>query len=106
MAVKTSTLDTVKDAPPAPRSVNRTGGDGGDDRGILSRPTSWWDRARAFLTEVRNEMKRVTWPSSREVYATTLVVILVSVFFGVYLWAVDLALSSAVHWVIARLGAA
>ena len=53
---------------------------------MLSRPTAWWDRARTFLTEVRNEMKRVTWPSRREVYATTLVVILVSVFFGVYLW--------------------
>jgi transcription termination/antitermination factor NusG/preprotein translocase SecE subunit len=32
--------------------------------------------ARAFLTEVRNEMRRVTWPSRREVYATTIVVIL------------------------------
>ena len=53
---------------------------------MLSRPTAWWGRARTFLTEVRNEMKRVTWPSRREVYATTLVVILVSVFFGVYLW--------------------
>ena len=34
-------------------------------------------------------LRRVTWPSRKEVYATTLVVILTSVFFGVYLW-VDL----------------
>ena len=36
------------------------------------------ERARVFLSEVRNELKRVTWPSQKEVYATTIVVILVS----------------------------
>ena len=51
-------------------------------------------------------MKRVTWPSRREVYATTVVVILVSVFFGIYLWSVDLALSTGIHWLLARFGAA
>ena len=45
-------------------------------------------------------MRRVTWPSRREVYATTFVVILTSVFFGVYLWGVDLALSTGVHWLL------
>ena len=45
------------------------------------------ERARLFLSEVRNELKRVTWPSQKEVYATTVVVILTSVFFGIYLFA-------------------
>ena len=40
--------------------------------------TGWWGRSRRFLSEVRNEMGRVTWPSKKEVYATTLVVILTS----------------------------
>jgi preprotein translocase subunit SecE len=58
----------------------------------------WLTTSRSFLAEVRNEMRRVTWPSRREVYATTVVVILTSAFFGIYLWGVDLALSAAVAW--------
>ena len=55
--------------------------------------TGWWGRSRRFLAEVRNEMARVTWPSRKEVYATTFVVILTSIFFGVYLCGVDLILT-------------
>jgi preprotein translocase subunit SecE len=67
--------------------------------------TGWWNRSRTFLTEVRNELKRVTWPSQKEVYATTVMVILTSIFFGVFLWVVDLALTAAVGWVFHRFGA-
>jgi preprotein translocase subunit SecE len=74
--------------------------------GVLSRPMDWWRNGRTFLTEVRNELKRVTWPSRKEVYATTLVVILVSVFFSLYLAAVDLVLAQIVHWIFTQLGAA
>ena len=78
-----TTLDTVKEA-----AGNR------------------FERARLFLSEVRNELKRVTWPSSKEVYATTVVVILVSIFFGVYLFTLDFGINSAVQWIFRRFGAA
>jgi preprotein translocase subunit SecE len=65
-----------------------------------------FERARLFLSEVRNELKRVTWPSQKEVYATTIVVILTSIFFGVYLWGVDLFLNLIIGWVYRTLGAA
>jgi preprotein translocase subunit SecE len=68
--------------------------------------TGWWGRSRRFLSEVRNEMGRVTWPSQKEVYATTIVVILTSIFFGVYLWAVDLSLNAILGWIYKRFGAA
>src|SRR5205814_6006370 len=68
--------------------------------------TGWWNRSRTFLTEVRNELKRVTWPSQKEVYATTIMVILTSAFFGIFLWLVDLALTAAVGWVFHRFGGA
>ena len=68
--------------------------------------TGWWNRSRTFLTEVRNELKRVTWPTQKEVYATTVVVILTSVFFGVYLFLIDTIFFNAVQWILRRFGAA
>jgi preprotein translocase subunit SecE len=66
----------------------------------------WFGRARRFLSEVKNELARVTWPARREVWATTLVVIVVSTLFGVYLYAVDLGFSAVVRWVFSRFGGA
>ena len=73
--------------------------------GALQAPLGWWQRTGGFLTEVRNEMKRVTWPSNREVYATTVVVILTSALFGVYLFIVDIGLNRVVEWIFNRFGA-
>jgi preprotein translocase subunit SecE len=64
----------------------------------------WFGRARKFLVEVRSELGRVTWPTRREVYATTIVVILTSLVFGIYLFAVDLGLSFTVDWIFSRFG--
>ena len=84
-----STLEQVKPAPV---------------RAAASGVRGWWDNSRNFLLEVRNETRRVTWPSRREVYATTFVVILTSVFFGVYLWTLDLTFQRLVDWVFRRAG--
>jgi preprotein translocase subunit SecE len=87
-----STLEQVK---PAPVRSSEGGGLKG-----------WFGNARTFLTEVRNEMRRVTWPSRKEVYATTLVVILTSAFFGLYLWGLDLAFGWVINWLYRQFGAA
>ena len=71
-----------------------------------SGPVGWWRNSRNFLTEVRNEMRRVTWPSKREVYATTFVVLLTAAFFGLYLWGLDLALDRIVRWIFRMSGVA
>jgi preprotein translocase subunit SecE len=68
--------------------------------------TGWWGRSRRFLSEVRNEMGRVTWPSRKEVYATTFVVILTSIFFGLYLGVIDFGLNRLMGWVFRSFGAA
>ena len=84
-----STIEQVKPA---------GGGEAGGGQG-------WLSNTRTFFTEVRNEMRRVTWPSRREVYATTVVVILTSAFFGLYLWGLDLAISWGMGRVFAFFGA-
>jgi len=68
--------------------------------------TGWWGRSRRFLSEVRNEMGRVTWPSRKEVYATTIVVILTSIVFGVYLYGIDLMLNALMAWIFRTAGTA
>ena len=88
-----STLEQVK-----PATVRSTEG-GGGIRG-------WYDNSRTFLTEVRNEMRRVTWPSRREVYATTLVVILTSAFFGLYLWGLDVLFAWIINALYRQFGVA
>ena len=90
-----STLEQVK---PSPVRGSERESDGGI--------RNWWSNGRSFLTEVRNEMRRVTWPSKREVYATTVVVILVSILFGVYLWGVDLLLSTLLRVLFETFGVA
>ena len=65
-----------------------------------------FERGRLFLSEVRNELKRVTWPTQKEVYATTVVVIITSAFFGLYLFGLDLLFNAAVNWIFSTFGAA
>ena len=66
----------------------------------------WFGRARRFLSEVRSELGRVTWPTRREVWATTIVVILTSMLFGIYLYIVDVGLSAFMNWAFKTFGAA
>jgi len=48
---------------------------------------------KSFFAEVRSELKKVTWPSRTEVQNTTLVVILTTIFFGFYLYGLDIVFS-------------
>ncbi len=57
------------------------------------------------MSEVRNELERVTWPSRNEVYATTIVVILTTLALGLYLWSTDLLLDRLTFWILRRFGA-
>jgi len=50
-----------------------------------------------FLTNVKGELKKVTWPTRKDTYASTLVVIALVVFVSIFLWAVDTALSTLIR---------
>ena len=50
-----------------------------------------------FYRDVKTELRKVTWPSRKEVYGTTTVVIASVFFFGFYLFLVDFILRNAVE---------
>lgn len=51
---------------------------------------------KRFLKEVRAEMMKVTWPTLQELRGSTVLVIIVSVFFAVYIAVIDLILSNLI----------
>jgi preprotein translocase subunit SecE len=52
---------------------------------------------RQFLSEVWAELKKTTWPNRKEVYGTTVVVIVTVLICAFYLWVVDLFLSKGMN---------
>jgi preprotein translocase subunit SecE len=67
----------------------------------MSQKERWYKRFWNFLRDSRAELKKVTWPSRAEVTSTTIVVILSVIFFGFYLFFMDIAFS----WGITKLKA-
>jgi preprotein translocase subunit SecE len=57
----------------------------------MSQKERWYKRFWNFIKEAKAELKKVTWPSREEVMATTVVVIFSIVFFGFYLFFMDVA---------------
>ncbi|MGH9341533.1 MAG: preprotein translocase subunit SecE [Acidobacteriota bacterium] len=51
----------------------------------------------SFYGDVKSELKKVSWPSKKEVYGTTVIVIVTVFFFGFYLFLVDLVLQYLVN---------
>jgi preprotein translocase subunit SecE len=49
----------------------------------------WWNKAKEFLTETRSEMRKVSFPTRDEVVGTTIVVIITSFVFAVFLFGAD-----------------
>ena len=51
------------------------------------------EQTRRFLREVKAEMTKVTWPTWIELKGSTILVIIVSIFFAVYVGIVDIILA-------------
>ena len=50
---------------------------------------NWWTKTKEFLSEVRAEMRKVSFPTREEVIATTVVVLITSFVFAVFLYLAD-----------------
>ncbi len=50
---------------------------------------SWWERGKQFFREVKVELKKVTWPSKRELIGSTIVTIIFVFIVAFYLGVID-----------------
>ncbi len=75
-------------------------GAGGEN--FLGRTTSGFmgsiERVKTFYSDVRNEMRKVTTPSRKEVQATTSVVLVAVFIFGIYFWIIDNVIGRGVDY--------
>jgi preprotein translocase subunit SecE len=71
-----------------------------DEQGLSGRLKQFPARTKGFLSDVRNEMRKVTFPNRKEVQATTVVVIITVVLFGVYFFAIDSVIARGVDWLL------
>ncbi|MBC7821425.1 MAG: preprotein translocase subunit SecE [Planctomycetaceae bacterium] len=57
----------------------------------------FFERLATFWHDVRAELRRVTWPSAKDVQGTTIITIIAVAFFAAYLFAVDKVLTFLVN---------
>lgn len=69
---------------------------GGGSRTVLERI----DTARQFLRESKMELKKVKWPTKKELFAATAVVIFLSLLMAVYFGIVDFCLIKMIKAII------
>ena len=78
---------------PAPRAAPFGEGSEGKgarrERGLSGSRVGPFGRMTQFLRDVRAEMKRVSWPSAKEVKNTTIIKLIAVIFFAIYLFLVD-----------------
>ena len=62
--------------------------------------TNWLTSTKEYVGELRNEMRKVSWPSRKQVQGTTAVVIFAVFAFGAYFEVVDTVLTRVIKSVL------
>jgi len=63
----------------------------------MQRAASWPAQIKEYVGELQLEMRRVTWPSWKQVRATTLVVIVAVFAFSAYFFIVDAVVNAGIQ---------
>jgi len=58
------------------------------------------EKIKQYLTEVRAEMRKVTWTGKKEITSGTIAVLVLSSIVAVFLWVIDFGLSQVVRLVL------
>ncbi|HEX9161628.1 MAG TPA: preprotein translocase subunit SecE [Thermoanaerobaculia bacterium] len=72
---------------------------------VVEKPKQWWVTARDFSRETTAEMKKVTWPTRPEVVGTTVVVLVATIIFALYLWGCDVIFYKIIDLLFSNFGA-
>ena len=68
-----------------------------------NRLVGWVDQGRGFLTGVRDEMRKVTWPTREELVKATRMIVILSIVLGITIGLMDYVLQLILVEGIARL---
>ena len=74
------------------------------ENALVAKPKQWWLTTREFWRDTVSEMKKVTWPNRSEVVGTTVVVLVATIVFAVYLWGCDIIFYKAIDFLFQRFG--
>ncbi len=69
----------------------------GESGNFIQRASAWPMQLKNYFEELQMEMRRVTWPSWKQVRATTVVVIVAVFAFAAYFAVVDQIVASAIN---------
>lgn len=80
-----------------------SGANGGSSAKGVAAASSWISKTKEYFEDLRAEMRRVTWPSTKQVQATTAVVIGAVFLFAAYFAVVDLLLGRGINQIFQSL---
>jgi preprotein translocase subunit SecE len=93
---------------PAPRTARFGEGAEGKgmrkERGVTGARAGFFTRTSQFLSDVRAEMRRVSWPTLNDVRNTTIIVLVAVIFFAIYLFLVDRGIAFLITQTVNLLG--
>ena len=72
---------------------------------LTAGPKRQWERLTTFWREIKMEMKKVTFPGQKEVYGTTIMVIVSSFVLAVFLWVADYIFQKIIMFIFEKFGA-
>lgn len=74
------------------------------ERGLTGPRAGFFERISTFGSDVRSEMRRVTWPTLKDVQNTTIITIIAVAFFATYLWLIDKGWTFVINGLTKALG--
>jgi preprotein translocase subunit SecE len=72
---------------------------------LVAKPKEWLTSTKDFWRDTTSEMKKVTWPNRSEVVGTTVVVLVATIVFALYLWGCDVVFYKAIDFLFTKFGA-